>query len=1017
MRVVQPSCLDGALSLLDEPGAKAIAGGTALQLDWARGEPRPDLLVNLAPLLPSEIIHRGDKVEIGAGCTLEALRLAGLPLLSRAAADVAAPGVRRLGTVGGTIGWGAGDLLPALLVLEASVVTTSGVAMLRDWIVQPNGLLLSVQVPVPPPAARLVWRKVGLRAAFTPSIIAVAGAMTCEDGKVSVLSLAVGGGAVPPSRLEDAEADLIGRSPDIGTFEGAISTALPAVDCPFRSAAYRRRVAARALTWGLLAPAGDGRRLEPPRRAPGNSSALSRENEGDRWHIRPDMPGKVAGTWPYLTDLRRPGMLVGRILRAAHPHARIRGIDVSAAEACPGVRAVVTAQDVPGLNAFGIVLQDQPALCADKVRYLGDAVAAVAALDDATAERALSLIRVDYDPLPVVEDPEAALLPDSAKVHATGNLVTELGLVRGEPDMGFASAAHVVEDIYETPRQMHGFLETEGGYAEVQPDGTLLVAVGGQHGARDRLQLSRILGWPEQRIRVVTSPTGGAFGGKDELTVQPALALLALKSRAPVRLQLSRAESVLAGTKRSPMRIRMRTACDAEGHLLAQEVDVVADAGAYASLSPGVLETALEHAAGPYVVPNLRTRGRLVYTNNGTCGAFRGFGANQMTFAVECQIDRLAAACGLDPIEMRRRNLRSPGMPGALGQVVAPSERLREMLDTAAASPLWAPLSGQGEWLGGTGMALMWQGNGLGTLPHDEGAGELRLSPDGAIEVLCGLDEMGQGLMASLTSVVADRLGCARGDVRPVIGDTARTPDSGSTTASRGGFVVWKIAEAAGPTFASKVLALSARLTGISDDKLRIVPGGVGEIGQNSPSPLLSFAELARVAGPLVTTVRFPFPKADYTKGNARFIFASAAILARVAVSRVTGQIRVADLHLHTAAGPVIDLASYLGQMEGGAVQGLGFTLTEDVRMAQGRPLTPNLDTYAMPGIRDIPDRLVVTALEDLDPGDPYGPRGAGELGIGAVTPAVCNAVAQAVGGSPAVMPIRPETILEWLDR
>jgi len=718
------------------------------------------------------------------------------------------------------------------------------------------------------------------------------------------------------------------------------------------------------------------------------------------------MAAKVAGTFPFLTDHRAPDMLVGRILRAAHPHARILSIDTARAEALPGVRAVVTHRDVPGLNAFGIMWQDQPALCADTVRYTGDAVAAVAAVDAATAEAALHLIHVAYAPLPVVTDPEQALHPDAPALHPNGNLATRLGLTRGDPN-AFAHAAHIIEDTYQTPRQMHGFLETEGGYAVPQPDGSLLIAVGGQHGARDRQQLARILNLAPDRLRIITSPTGGAFGGKDELTVQAPLALLALKACAPVRLHLSRAESVAAGTKRAPMGIRMRTACDATGRLIAQEVDLLADAGAYASLSPAVVETALEHAAGPYLIPNVTTRGRLAYTNNGTCGAFRGFGANQMAYAVECQIDRLARACGLDPVAFRRLNLRGPDDTGFLGQTLAPSDRLSQMLQAAADSPLW---SAQGPDVA-TGMALNWQGTGLGTLPDDRAGGTLRLAPDGKIEVLCGLDEMGQGLLPGLQAVVADRLGCARADVRPIVGDTGTTPDSGSTTASRGGYVVWRLADLCAPGFARDLLVAACRRLSLPEGTLWICPGGPAATGTNSAAPILTFADLAQTDRP-ESSASFDFPKAAYSGGNARFIFESGVTLARVQLDRATGQVRVLDLHLHTAAGPVIDLASYLGQIEGGAVQGLGFSLTEDVLYRAGHPVTANLDSYMMPTIHDRPLRLAVTADETLDPGDPFGPRGVGELGIGAVTPAIANALGALTGRWPQAAPFSPEEML-----
>jgi len=575
------------------------------------------------------------------------------------------------------------------------------------------------------------------------------------------------------------------------------------------------------------------------------------------------------------------------------------------------------------------------------------------------------------------------------------------------------TAAHIVEDTYVTPRQMHAFLETEGGWCAPSKDG-LTVAVGGQHGERDREQLARILDMAPEKIRVITSPTGGGFGGKDELTVQPALALVALKAGSAVRLHLDRRESVLAGVKRNPMEIRMRTGCDANGKLVAQEVELIADCGAYASLSPAVVETALEHAAGPYIVPAIRTSGRLAYTNNGTGGAFRGFGANQMTFAIECQMDRLADACRLDPVEIRRRNLRRPGSPGLMGHRVAGSERLAEMLSAAASSPLWTPPVARGAVVEATGMALNYQGNGLGSLPRDEGAGELRLAPDGAIEVASGLDKMGQGLGAALQAMAADRLGCARSDIRPVYGDTALAPDSGSTSASRGTFVAWSIARGAAPGFADRLRRLAERATGHSAATLEIVPGGLSVKGTNSAEPLVTFADLARAADTVpAERTHFAFPKTEYENGNARFIHCFGATLARVAVDRTTGEVRVRALEMHTAAGPVIDLAAYLGQIEGGLIQGLGLTLTEDTLIAGGRTITTNLDTYMVPSIRDVPAAISVTALEDLDEGDPWGPRGVGELGIGAATPAIANAVAVAIGAWPVACPFRPETIAD----
>lgn len=460
----------------------------------------------------------------------------------------------------------------------------------------------------------------------------------------------------------------------------------------------------------------------------------------------------------------------------------------------------------------------------------------------------------------------------------------------------------------------------------------------------------------------------------------------------------------------------MRTGCDAAGRLIAQEVDLLVDCGAYASLSPSVLETALEHACGPYEIPNVRTHGRLAYTNNSICGAFRGFGANQMGYAVECQVARLADRVGTGPIEMRRINTRKPGTPGFLGQEVAPTDRLFEMLDAAGASDLWAKTRGVSDdrqTVMGVGMALSHQGNGLGSVVPDSGAAELALSPTGRIEAAYGLDEMGQGVVAIIQAAVATAVGCDRDDIEPVVGDTARAPDSGSTSASRGTYVVWKGASLAGADFNRQLREAAGKLLRRPTEELRVAPGGISDARANSDDLLISFRDLAARLAPDSlprAACSFEFPKTDYRAGNARFIFAFAATLVRVAVDRATGQVRVLDLDQHTAAGPVLDPAGYLGQMEGGGVQGLGFTLTEDVLLEQGRVVTDNFDSYMMPVIGDAPERARVFALEDID--DAFGPRGVGELGIGSVTPAIAAAIADAIGCWPTGTPISPEALL-----
>lgn len=1043
MEVVSPASLSQALALHARGEGRFCAGGTALQLDWAKGAPKPVRLIDLSRIAELKDLSRGaDTLQIGPLTTLaDLLRApvvaAELPLLAEGLEKVAGPSIRNRATLGGNIAAMNGCLLPALLALDAKLewLEQDGAVQLslEHWLSRHSteGVLTRITLPIQPPGERWTFRKIGLRAAFTPSIINVAARLSVgQKEEINVARLAVGGGAVSPARLREAEALLEGCVLSGVNWLRLHECLVDIIEAPsdaFRSRDYRKKVAANAMVYGLggqlkLHTHHPIKRLRPQAAAPAGELRLTRHDNAAVWHERPDIAAKTKGTMSYLTDTRRAGMLVGRILRAGIPHARILSIDTSAAEKLAGVVAVVTHRDVPGLNAFGIVIQDQPALCKDKVRHAGDPVAAVAAIDAETAERALALIKVEYLPLGIVTDPVDALRRDAPPVHESGNLQRELHFERGDVEAGLAAAVHVVEATYVTPRQMHGFMETEGGYAFVDDDGTLHMFAGGQHGSRDRMQLSRILGLAEDRIRVVTSPTGGAFGGKDELSIQPALALLALKSRRPVRLHLSRAESVLAGQKRNPMSIWMKTGIDSDGRIVAHEVEVLADAGAYASLGPGVMETALEHAAGPYIARNVRTHGRLVYTNNGTCGAFRGFGANQMTYAIECQMDKLAAEVGLPAAEIRRRNLRVPGMPGFLGQTVAPTERSDEMLTAASASNLWSLPQGpqpDSEWIIGTGMALNYQGNALGSVVPDPCGGRLSLTKSGMIEGGFGLDELGQGLHALIKATVAAEIGCDRADVKPTTGDTAAAPESGSTTASRGTYVVWASTRMAAPEFDRQMRKAAAAILRRDPETLGLGQGGFMERGTNSGAPLLTYRDLAEQldeADLPSVTVAYEFPKNEYTAGNARLVFAFGAAIARVAISRVTGEVRILDLHQHTAAGPVMDMAAYLGQIEGGAVQGLGFTLTEDAQMVGGRHVCTNLDTYMLPGVQDAPRRMQVFALESLDKDDVFGPRGVGELGIGAVTPAIANAVFAAIGHMPTVTPFPPETILAALE-
>lgn len=751
---------------------------------------------------------------------------------------------------------------------------------------------------------------------------------------------------------------------------------------------------------------------------------LNRKTAGDRWRIRPDGPAKVTGKLAYLTDYAAPDMLYGLVLRSRYPHARIRAIRTERARTLPGVRAVLTHRDVPGLNAFGISRQDQPVFCFDLVRYVGDAVAAVAAETPEAAERALELIEVDYEPLPVLDTPEKALAEGAPKLHPWGNVLHTNEYKRGDADAAFAACAHVVEETYFTPRQMHTYLETEGGLFVPEPDGRLTVYAPTQHGLLDRLQLSRILAMPEDRIRVVSSPIGGSFGGKDELNIQPYGALLALATGRPVKIHNSRRESVRAGLKRHPMKITMKTGIDASGRLLAHKVRIVADTGPYATLGAEVLNFATEHVIGPYRYANLDVESVSVYTNNGMSGEFRGFGGNQAIFALEGQMDRLAALAGIDPWEFRLINLRRSGDPGPFGQRIARTDGAYQVWAKLKESELWrereAAASDPGgkadatrpPWIQtGIGAAMVMHGFGLGYGIPDPAGGRLRLAEDGKIEAVFGYEEFGQGLLGTLEMLMMDTFGFARDDLRLVVGDTDRVPDSGSSTASRTTAMIWQSLRRMEGPFRRKLLEAAAALLGRPADGLRLGPGGVTDA--KGGEPLIRYADIAaKMEEPIEEETHFHFPVSDIEKIGAHFLYSYSAVAVKVEVNRLTGRVRVLDQYHAVAAGPVVNPMGYVGQIEGGSGMALGFALLEDAIMENGRYLTGNLDTYLIPTIADLSGRVAVEPVEDLPEDDPYGPRGIGEIGSVGLAPAIAQAVYEATGIRINRLPIDPALLI-----
>jgi xanthine dehydrogenase D subunit len=752
---------------------------------------------------------------------------------------------------------------------------------------------------------------------------------------------------------------------------------------------------------------------------------LNRNNSEKRWHIRPDGVDKVTGKLKYLTDLDVPNQLIGKVLRSAHPHALILDIRTEKALQVKGVHRIITHLDVPGLNRFGIVTPDQPVLCEEKVLYIGDAIAAIAADTEEIAEFALTLIEVDYELLPVLDEPELALANMEVKLHPYGNVLHRTNYKRGEIEQGFATSTFIAEETYYTPRQMHTYLEMEGGLFIPEADGRLTVYSATQHGYMDQYQLSRILAMPVSAIRIISSPIGGSFGGKDELNVQPYGALLALQIGRPVKIHNSRWESVRAGLKRHPMKIEMKTGMDAKGRILAHKVRIVADTGAYSTLGEPVLNFATEHVTGLYTMANVEIEGVSVFTNNGVSGEFRGFGGNQAIFALEGQLDRLAELAGMDPWVLRRMNLREINDLGPLGQRIAPTDGAIQVWEAIDRSDIWSSRQNlistrakqaSAPWLRyGVGAALTMHGAGLGYGIPDPSGGRIALNKTGQIEVAFGFEEFGQGLLSTLELMLIEQFGCEASDIQMIIGDTDLVPQSGSSTASRATSMMWMALKKLKPPFLKKLLDAAAQITGIPDELLKTGPRGIWHKDQqpmNIEKPLISYLQIAeKLNEPILLETEFHYPTTPDEIMGGHFLYTYAAVAVEVEVNLLTGRVKLLNQFHTIAAGPVMNLQGYIGQIEGGSSMALGFTLTEDAQMDAGQYLTKNLDTYLIPTICDIPRGFALDAIEDLPEDDVNGPRGIGEIGTVVLAPAIVSAVYHAVGKRMTKLPIQPELL------
>ncbi|MFZ0521220.1 MAG: xanthine dehydrogenase family protein molybdopterin-binding subunit [Candidatus Acidiferrales bacterium] len=732
---------------------------------------------------------------------------------------------------------------------------------------------------------------------------------------------------------------------------------------------------------------------------------------------------KVTGCARYVDDLVLPGMLHGVTVRSPAPRGRIREIrfegDIPWNEF-----TIVTAQDVCGKNCIALLIEDQPCLADGFVNHCEEAVVLLAHHDKYLLEEARRNVRIEIEPLPAIFSIGESLARKEI-IWGSDNIFKTFRVEKGDVDKAWAAADIIVAGEYATGAQEQLYIEPQGVIAQVNDADGVTVWGSLQCPYYVHKALVTLFGLPKDRVRVIQTETGGGFGGKEEYPSMIAAhaALLAQKSGHPVKIIYDRAEDMVATTKRHPSKTRHRTAVTRDGKLLAMEIDFTIDGGAYQTLSPVVLSRGTIHAAGPYQCPNVRIRSRAVATNAPPHGAFRGFGAPQSVFALERHLDRVAAAVGLAPDELRRRNFVRQGDTLAVSQIVKEKVDMNGLLDRAFALSDYhskrkrfadenADSRGRNAIKKGIGFASFLHGAGFTGSGEEYLASEVAMEAlrDGTVHVLAGSTEMGQGTNTIFSQIAADALGLDCDQIKIIQPDTAHVPNSGPTVASRTAMIVGKLVESA---------ALALKKTLVDSGALELKPGGSDGAGYSAEDFAQACGKYIDAHGPLKSFIKYQHPADlhwddEHYRGDAYGAYAWAVYVAEVSVDTRTAEVRVEDFVAVQEVGKVINPALAAGQIEGGVAQGIGFALYENVVWQQGRMVNAQMTNYVMPTSMDLPPIRVFFEEIPYERG-PAGAKGIGELPLDGTAPAIANAIAHATGVDIRKIPVTPEILLELL--
>ncbi|GAB4319731.1 MAG: hypothetical protein Kow0059_13860 [Candidatus Sumerlaeia bacterium] len=755
---------------------------------------------------------------------------------------------------------------------------------------------------------------------------------------------------------------------------------------------------------------------------------------------RPDGMDKATGRARYVDDVELPGMLYAGIVYSQKARAKILEVDTSAARAMPGVEDVFTARDIPGTNLIPLIKADWPFLADAEARYVGEPIAVVTVKNRDALREACEAVKIRYEELPPILDAEQSLCEDAPQINPLGNVLAYHKIRTGDVERAFAEAPVVVEGVYETGYQEHAYIETQAMLATPQSGGRIEVFGSMQCPFYVHNALAAILGLPQSRLRVIQAPTGGAFGGKEDV---PSLfagltALAAQRTGRPVKMVLTREDDMLMTSKRHPAKMYYRHAADRDGRLLAIEARVILDGGAYATLSPPVSWRCCIHACGPYRCPNVKVDVWAMATNKVPCGAFRGFGTPKVIFAHERQMDRLAERLGMDPMQLRLKNIWKKGDATATGHRLTTSVGLGRTVRSAMKLSEWKKKRGSAGWCEraagdrstrrrGIGAAVYLYGVGLGAAGRkiDKSEAYVQVGPDGSAMFAVGNTEIGQGMQTVLAQIVAEGLGgLPLSMVQMLEVDTTRVQDSGPTVASRATYMSGNALLDACAKIRRLMRPAAARMLGCRPGQVVFRDGRVFAKNGAAGSRSLSFAEVAaRCHQEHIALSRHGFFDSPPTSwdpetghGEPYVTYAYATQIAEVEVDIETAEVSVKKVWASHDVGKAINPALVRGQIEGGVLQGMAYALMEFIKTDEtGRIRNNAFSTYILPTIGDMPE-ITAHIVESRWPEGPFGAKGFSETPLMGMAGAVGNAVAHALGVNPTRVPMLPEYLFDLLE-